>query len=301
MPGVGEKGYTDVYVTIRKDGGHSSIPTDHTGIGIAAEIITEIEAEQYPTYLADENPFLGLLQCGAAHGEEFPSKLKKLLGKRSSNSGSKKHHCHHKKQDLLALEAAKLGKPIQYLMQTSQAVDVISGGVKTNALPERTGVTINHRINIGDTPEVVWNKFTSIAAPIAKKYNLTLHAFDGISEEANSISISAADTTLQVAPVTPTDVDGVTPYSILAATTRALYGEEIIVAPGMMTGNTDTRYYWPITKHIFRYGPGWDPAWDKGLAGVHTVNEKISVVNHLNMVKWFTLFVRNFDDAELED
>ena len=87
---------------------------------------------------------------------------------------------------------------------------------------------------------------------------------------------------------------------ISAGTTRAVYGEDVIVSPGMMTGNTDTRYYWDITKHIFRYGPGFDPTWDKGLGNVHTVDEKISVVNHINMVKWFTLFVRNMDEADLE-
>lgn len=288
-----------MHITIRMDGGHSSIPTDHTSIGVVSELITSIEAEQYPTYLVDENPFLGLLQCGASHAPEFPKKLKKLLANHATTTAAP-GTCHKKPApDYLALEAAKMGRPVKYLMQTSQAVDVINGGVKVNALPERTEVTVNHRINIGDKPEHVWERLTGLAKPLAKKYNLTLHAFDGTKEAANSISLSPSDTTLQVAPVTPTEVDGVTPYAILAATTRALYGEDIIVSPGMTTGNTDTRYYWDMTKHIFRYGPGFDPTWDKGLAGVHTVNEKISAVNHFNMVKWMTLFVRNMDDADL--
>ena len=33
-PGVAEKGYTDVKITVRTPGGHSSIPPDHTSIGI---------------------------------------------------------------------------------------------------------------------------------------------------------------------------------------------------------------------------------------------------------------------------
>lgn len=292
-PGVGEKGYTDVHITIRMPGGHSSIPTDHTSIGVMSELITAIEAEQYPTYLVDENPFLGLLECGASHAPDFPKKLKKMLGKHTMNTCKAK-------PDYLALEAAKMGRPVQYLMQTSQAVDVIGGGVKVNALPERTSVTVNHRINIGDVPENVWGHLTELAKPIAKKYNLTLHAFDGTKEAALSISLSPSDTTLRVAPITPTNIDTVTPYAILAATTRALYGEDIIVSPGMTTGNTDTRYYWNITKHIFRFGPGFDPTWDKGLGNIHTVNEKVSAVNHFNMVKWMTLFVRNVDGADLE-
>jgi len=235
------------------------------------------------------------MQCGADHAPDFPKTLKKLLGKRSSSAKTCKA-----KPDLLALEAAKMGRPVKYLMQTSQAVDVIEGGVKVNALPERTTVTVNHRINIGDAPEMVWHHLTALAKPIAEKYNLTLHAFDGTKEAPLSISLSPSDTTLKVAPVTPTELDVISPYSILAGTTRAVYGEEIVVAPGMMTGNTDTRYYWPITKHIFRFGPGYDPTTDAGLGNIHTVDEKVSVANHIGMVKWFTLFVQNMDEAALE-
>ncbi|KAI7573726.1 carboxypeptidase S [Hortaea werneckii] len=302
MPGVGEKGYTDVHITIRMPGGHSSIPVDHTSIGVMSELITAIEAQQYPTYLADDNPILGLLQCSAEHAPEFPSKLKKLLDHRSPALQTSR------KPDHLALEAAKLGRPIQYLMQTSQAVDVIQGGAKVNALPERTSVTINHRINIGDTPEDIYSHLTSLAKPLAEKYNLRLHAFDGVEEAENSISLLPSNTTLRVAPVTPSTLFSdeeertPTPYSILAATTRALYGADMIVSPAMMTGNTDTRYYWDLTRHIFRYGPGYDPDWipEGGLGRIHTVDEKVSVVNHVNLVKWVWLFVRNLDGVEVE-
>nr|POE69007.1 carboxypeptidase s [Quercus suber] len=270
LPGVGEKGYTDVHITVRTPGGHSSIPPDHTSIGILSQLMVAIEAEQYPIYLANESPMLSLLQCGADHSPDFPKKLRKLLDARHD---SQTKTCKHKpkKLDHLALEAARLGgKDTQYLMQTSQAIDVISGGVKVNALPERVTVTVNHRINIGDTPEIVWGHLTDLAKPVAKKYNLTLHAFDGTSEAPGSISLWADNTTLPFAPITPTNVDRVTPYSVLAGTTKAVHGADVLVSPGMMTGNTDTRYYWDLTKHIFRYGPGYDPEVEGGLGNIHT-------------------------------
>ncbi|KAK3706274.1 hypothetical protein LTR37_012789, partial [Vermiconidia calcicola] len=293
-PGIGEKGYTDVHITVRMPGGHSSIPSDHTSIGVLSELITHIEAEQYPKLLTQDNPYYSQLQCGAAHSPDFPKKIRKLLPKQEN------HSC-RSKPDYLAIEAAKQGRDIQYLMQTSQAVDVIQGGVKVNALPERVSVTVNHRINVGDEPEMVWNRLASLAKPTAKKYNLTLHAFDGMKEEAQSISLWADETTLRYAPITPTNVDKNTPYAVLAGTTRALYGEDIIVTPSAMTGNTDTRYYWGLTKHIFRFGPGYDPSAGTGLGNIHTVDERISVVNHIATVKWFTLFVRNMDEADLEE
>lgn len=297
-PGVGEKGYTDVHVVIRMPGGHSSIPSDHTSIGVAAELIQAIEAQQYPAHLTDDNPYLGQLYCGAEHAPSFPKKLSKLLSSRSKHalpSCAKKPTT-----DQLALEAAKQGPAVQYLLQTSQAVDVIRGGVKVNALPERTEVVINHRINIGESPSTAFDHVTSLARPIAQKYNLSLHAFDNTTEEANSIALSASPNTLAVAPVTPTNTDTTTPYSILAGTVRAVYGEDVIVAPGIMTGNTDTRYYWDLTRNIFRFGPGYDAELDDGLGNIHTVDERVSVTNHVNAVRWFMLWVRNLDGAELE-
>jgi Gly-Xaa carboxypeptidase len=284
-----------VHITVRMPGGHSSVPSDHTSIGVVSELIQQIESEQYPTYLTDDNPYLGQLYCGSENAADFPKSIKKLLGKRHSKTCKAK-------SDRLAMEAAKIGGlATKYLMQTSQAVDVIGGGVKVNALPERTSVTINHRINIGDEPEMVWKRITALARPIAKKHNLTLHAFDGVKEEARSISLYPSETTLRTAPVTPTEIDGKTPYKILAGTTRAVYGEDIIVSPGFTTGNTDTRYYWDLTKHIFRFGPGYDPNVEPGMGNIHTVDEHTSMVNHIGMVRWFFTFVRNLDEADLED
>lgn len=289
-PGVAEKGYTDVDITVRMPGGHSSIPPDHTSIGVLSELITIIEADTYPTHLSSENPYLGKMQCGAEHAPDFPSKLRKLL--QSGKHESKSH------KDTLAIEAAKAGPAIKYLMQTSIAVDVIGGGVKVNALPERVSVTVNHRINVGESPADVFGKITYHAKAIAKKYDIALNAFNGVSEAPSSISLVASNNTLEVAPVTPTDVGSVSAYAVLSGTTRALYGSDLIVAPGIMTGNTDTRYYWDLTRNIFRFAPGWDGE-EGGLGNIHTVDEKISIKTHVAAVKWFSLFIRNMDEAEL--
>ncbi|OTB11402.1 hypothetical protein K445DRAFT_321992 [Daldinia sp. EC12] len=290
LPGVAEKGAIDIEIIIRMPGGHSSVPPAHNGIGVMAELVTAIENNPYEPHLHSTNPFLGLLQCGAAHSPEFPSKLKKLLPSHDGKTCSGK--------DKLALEAAKAGDIVKYLFTTSVAPDIISGGVKSNALPERTRVLVNHRVNVGDHPSDVKKKLVKIAEQIAHKHNLTVHAFNDEPETPRSITLNSNADTLEPAPVTPTSVDGTTPYSVLSGTTRALYGEQLLVSPGIMTGNTDTRYYWDLTKHIFRYGPGWDPE-QEGLDGIHTVDEKLSIFAHIKGVQWYSLFIRNMDEAEL--
>jgi Gly-Xaa carboxypeptidase len=293
VPGVAEKGYVDVEVVVRTKGGHSSIPPDHTSIGILSELITSIESQQYRTFLDDANPFLEFLTCSATHAPEFPKKLRKLLKERKTPKKCKAQPDH------LAIEAAKISKAAKYLMQTSQAVDVIGGGVKVNALPETAKAIVNHRINIGEHPETVFHHLAHLARPIAKKYNLTLHAFDNHTEAYNSISLSS-NKPLRVAPVTPTNIDVNTPYKVLAGTVRATFGEDVIVTPFYMTGNTDTRHVWPLTRHIFRFGPGYVKEAEFGLGNIHTVDEHIAVTNHFKLVKFYTLFIRNMDNADLD-
>ncbi|KAF2130553.1 Zn-dependent exopeptidase [Dothidotthia symphoricarpi CBS 119687] len=300
IPGVVEKGYIDVDVVIRMPGGHSSIPPKHNGIGVASELITLIEANTYEPELVDGNPYLDLLYCGAEHAQEFPKQVKKLLNKRSTRSMtcSRKHH-----KDELALEAAKAGLATKYLFTTSVAVDIIQGGVKSNALPERTHMTVNHRINVGSNSDAVKKHITSIAAQVAHKYNLTLNAFNA-TESPSSITLSHNDKILEPSPLTPTSLHPasnttrVTPFSVLSGTTRALYGTDLLVSPGIMTGNTDTRFYWDLSENIFRYGPGWDKD-QVGLGNIHTVNEKVGVDAHLDTVRWMWGFIRNMDEAEL--
>ncbi|KAI1871867.1 hypothetical protein JX265_005853 [Neoarthrinium moseri] len=289
-PGVVEKGYMDVDVIVRMPGGHSSVPPAHTGIGVMSEFIALVENNRYEPHFDSENPFLQALQCGAAYSPEFPPSWKKLL---PTNKGGDRH-----KTEKLAHAVAASSDMLKYLFTTSVAVDIIGGGVKANALPERTTALINHRINIGSSSTDVKKHLTHLASKITQKYNLTLHAFDG-EETPSSITLSLSKDPLEPAPVTPTEIDSLTPYAILSGTTRALYGEELYVSPGLMTGNTDTRYYWGVTKHIFRYAPGWDPEDEGGLGNIHTVDERISVLNHINVVKWYTMFVRNVDEAEL--
>lgn len=298
-PGVAEKGYTDVTITVRMPGGHSSIPPPHTAIGVMSELIALVEADTYPTFLDPENPYLGQLHCGDAFSPAFPKKLRHLL----AHDGDRTRQCpaalaKHKHHDPLATEAAKQGLYERYLMQTSVAADVIGGGVKVNALPERVTAIVNHRINVGQRSSDVHAKLTHLASRVAKKHGLALHAFDG-NETAAAITLSDAPTTLEPAPVTPTRVDELSAYSVLAGTTRALYGEELVVSPGIMTGNTDTRYYWALSRHIFRFAPGWERG-EEGFGKIHTVDERVSVKVHTATVQWFAMFVRNMDEARLE-
>jgi Gly-Xaa carboxypeptidase len=108
-------------------------------------------------------------------------------------------------------------------------------------MPESVLALVNHRINIGSSSKDVEAKLTRLAKQVAEKHNLTVHAFDGAKEEPSSITLTAGYNVLEAAPVTPTSIDELTAYKVLSGTVRELYGKDIIMSPGLMTGNTDTR------------------------------------------------------------
>ncbi|KAF2402107.1 carboxypeptidase S [Trichodelitschia bisporula] len=277
LPGIAEKGYLDVQIVVRTLGGHSSIPPAHTGIGVMSKLIVALENEPYHPEISAENPITTLLTCGAAHGDDFPKKLRRLL-----KVG---------KKQVLAHEVAK-DPQAKYLITTAQSVTVINGGIKANALPEKVIANINYRVNIGSTTDSVKHKLEGITRRIAKQHNMTVVP---ISESAPGTISILYHSALEPAPVSPTEGPV---WSLIAGTTRALYGEEVIVAGGHMTGNTDTKYFWPLTKHIFRFGMGWDGS-SEGMGNIHTVDERASVAGHLNAIRWISMFVRNADAAEL--
>lgn len=52
---------------------------------------------------------------------------------------------------------ADLGPAERYLVTTSQAVDLIGGGVKVNALPETSYFVVNYRVSVDSTVDVRYN------------------------------------------------------------------------------------------------------------------------------------------------
>ncbi|KAL8308839.1 hypothetical protein RB593_006920 [Gaeumannomyces tritici] len=317
-PGVAEKGAVDVEVVVRMPGGHSSIPPRHNAIGVAAQVVAAAEGDPYPPRLHAGNPFLDVLRCGDEHAPAFPDGLRRLLRERDHDGsgggggggggGSNKDD----EKDELAEEAARAGDMVRYLFATSATPTIARGGIKSNALPERVVLTVNHRINVGESFADVRAKLAQAAGAVAARHNLTLHAFEKVpsfdgeddddDEPPSSVTLRVRGAPLEPAPVTPTSTEGgTTPYGVLAGTTRGVYGERLLVAPALMTGNTDTRYYWDLTRHIFRYGPQWeDGAASDFDNGIHTVNERVSIAAHVNGIKWYSSFIRNMDEAVLE-
>ncbi|OWZ50744.1 Gly-Xaa carboxypeptidase [Cryptococcus neoformans A2-102-5] len=284
LPAMGEKGYMDIIITVGTAGGHSSVPPEHTGIGIMSRLLTSLEDNPFPTKLTPASPYLTALMCAAKHGSSFPSSLSSLLSSEGPTSYPK-----------LAKALAKNSPLERALVRTTTAVDVVHGGVKVNALPELVTAMVNFRIDFAESLNSTKEHVKYLASRVAEKSGLELSAFDGrdVGELSGKfIKVEVMGLPLEPAPRTPTE-GGV--WELFAGTVKAAIpgpdGEERIVTPFASTGNTDCKMYYNLTKNVYRFMGTSFP----GAENAHTVDEKGSIAGHLQIVKWIHAIVQNAD------
>lgn len=282
-----ERGYTDIQVTVSAPGGHSSMPPPHTGIGIAAQIINELESTPYTPELTPANPMFYTMQCIATHDSKIPSSTKSLIRRAGKDKRA------NKKLVKMLYDNPKY----RDLIRTGQAIDLITGGVKANALPETTTFITNHRIAIEHTVEEVKDKLLKNVMKIAKKHGLAVTAFGDLitpgDEAKGSVEIDFFGRPLEVAPRAPTS--GPT-WDLVVGTAMHVFRDAVIpkskdvfATPGIMTANTDTRHFWKLSDAIYRFNPVRESA----TFGIHTVDEHIEYAAHLETIAYFYELIRN--------
>lgn len=301
-PSVAEKGYMDVQIEVTTLGGHSSRPPVHTGIGFLSHLITTLEAHPFPTALLRNGTYFASLECAAAHDPTIPTARRELIKAAMTNDAAlSKLHADMLAEDTSGMHAVMTG--------TTQAIDLIGGGVKINALPERTWAIANHRIADWSSTADLRARYVSVLAPAASALNLTFSAFESkplppAPQAAHGhVRVSQAlEAPLEPAPVTPTY--GSAAWTLLAGTIRGTLASALrtdvtrkpsIVQPGMTTGNTDTRYYWGLTPHIFRYKHSDTK---DAYNGAHTINEAMNAESLLEMVRFYARLVLNADEND---
>ncbi|CAH6722371.1 carboxypeptidase S [[Candida] jaroonii] len=289
-PATAEKGHLDSIIEIYTPGGHSSVPPEHTSIGILSELIGLIESKPFDSVITQRNPVLSFYQCIAEHGDVDKSLKSDILNANVDKNANRR-----------LLDVLRQDLKTKYLVTTSQAADIISGGAKSNALPEHAQVLVNQRIAVEESVESASTKILDDIKIIAKKYNLGIYInnkeiFPPTDFGYFNYTLSQP---LEPAPVTPTDSDV---WNVFGGSLRYFYQElaypednsTYIFAPYLSTGNTDTKCYWDLTPHIFRYMPAL--LGESG--GVHSVNERGSVDTHAAVVAFYYFYIPVIDSLQ---
>ncbi|KAK6910063.1 hypothetical protein I203_104092 [Kwoniella mangroviensis CBS 8507] len=284
--GMAEKGSVNVNVKVETLGGHSSVPPPHTAIGIISLLLAELEAHPSKPTLSPQSPFLKSLNCLADYAPEFPKSIK--------------HELKDPRQwDQLAQQLAKKDRVLNSFLATTQAIDLINGGVKVNALPEVVDATVNYRISFTSSVNETLSHVAQVLRPLAKKLGYTISAFDEphSSHHENStshITLSVpGGLSLEPAPITS---DRTKSFALLGGTAKAVFGNDTIASPSGMFANTDTRWFWNLTSDLYRF----TPTLITENLNQHTVNERISLEGHLNATRYFYKLLRNLEGWDAE-
>jgi Gly-Xaa carboxypeptidase len=292
--GISEKGYMDVNITVTmKKGGHASVPTPHTAIGIISDIIVNIENNPPPAALRETNPILQSMQCLAEHSTMLSTRQKYMLD----------HFDLFKNLILKEMWSYEFLRPF---LSTTQAVDVIHGGVKVNALPTSVYALINMRIAPHESVEIVSKRLDAIIQPLAVKHNMEFsstiltHSMDAVkmagfddfvvgfnqTEAQGMVKVEVSG--LEPSPISSTEKAA---YKRLSAVTRRVF-KDIVVTPFMMPANTDTRWSWDVAESIFRF----DPFFGEAKNNVHTVDESVESESFIEMVRFYHELIRGYNE-----
>ncbi|MCH8328385.1 MAG: M20/M25/M40 family metallo-hydrolase [Candidatus Marinimicrobia bacterium] len=137
MLGVAEKGYFTVELAVRTDGGHSSRPPDHTGLGILSRAAVRLEENQFAASI--KSPVREQL---ATLGPYMPFARKMVLANLWLFSGR--------------VKAQFLTEPATAAsIRTTTAITMAAGSSKENILPVVATMIVNFRILPGETSDDV--------------------------------------------------------------------------------------------------------------------------------------------------
>jgi carboxypeptidase PM20D1 len=159
------------------------------------------------------------------------------------------------------------------MLRTTTAITVIRGGNKENVLPGEAEALVNFRLIPGDTTEAVVD-----------------HVRHVIRDDQVAVEVTTAAT--EASPVTSRNSAA---YQVLNRTIRELF-PDVVVAPGLMIGATDSRHMTAVADHIFRFSPVRARAED--LSRFHGTDERMAVANYADLIRFYGALIRNSAGGE---
>ena len=250
--GIAEKGYVTLSLTASAEGGHSSMPPPHTAIGILSAAIERVEGKPLPAALRGAtSQFLAAL----APEMEFPMRVAVA------------------NRDLLEplLLRVLAGSPRSAAtIRTTTAVTMVQGGVKENALPATAKALVNFRILPGDSVQSVLE-----------------HVRRAVDDPRVPVEVSDTHTALEPSQESRVDSEA---FALLARTIRET-NPDTVVAPNLVLGGTDSRYFRALSDNVYRFGPlrvGPDD-----LKRAHGTNERIGADDYIDSIRFYIRLLQN--------
>jgi len=151
-------------------------------------------------------------------------------------------------------------------LRTTTAATMVSGSPKSNILPTRATAVINFRILPGETSESVMERVIGL-----------------IDDERVEVT---SEYGTDPSPVSPTDSRG---YQLISKTIRGM-DENILVAPYMVRGGTDAKYFYTVSPNVYRF---MMLRIDPGTIGyVHGIDERVATESYFEAIGYYYHLIR---------
>ena len=216
--GTGEKGYTNIDLTVEIPGGHSSTPMKETAIDILNKAIVKVRAKQMPALIAP--PVQDLLNRTSA-GESFFTKM--VMANMWLFKGS-------------VIKKMEASNQTNAMVHTTLVPTIVKAGIKDNVIPSIAKATFNSRILPGQTSD-------DVVAFVKKAIN-----DERVIVKKQTISLFEASATTSADHPTFKKIEGLTQQVL----------PNVLVSPYLVVGATDSRYFRPFSESVLNFSPMQD-------------------------------------------
>jgi carboxypeptidase PM20D1 len=216
LVGVAEKGYMTLELSVRTEGGHSSMPPSETAIGILGRAVGRLEQNPFPTRM--DGPGMMIFDWV---GPEMNFGMKLLFANRWLLGG------------LLRSELLKTPS-MAAVLRTTTAPTVFQAGNKENVLPQEAKALVNFRLLPGDSVEAVTEQVRA-----------------AVGDPRVRVENPRPETALAATAVTSPQTEG---FKLLERTIRQSF-PQTVVAPYLVLGGTDARHYAAVSASVLRFLP----------------------------------------------
>jgi carboxypeptidase PM20D1 len=150
-------------------------------------------------------------------------------------------------------------------IRTTTATTIFNAGIKENLIPGEAKITVNFRTQPGISRQDV---------------------IDHVKKVINNNDIKITPIGEGNEPKQVANIDDPT-FKYIQKTISAFH-KDIIVAPYLVLGATDARYFGNITSQIFRFTPFTDPE------GFHGVNERIKISEYKKGISFYYELIKKY-------
>ena len=194
--GIAEKGNTDLRITVHAKGGHSSQPPQHTGVGMVADVVHDLEKHQFKATML---PMVKDMFTLIGRHMTYPGRLVT---------------CNLTILKPLILAIAKRIPPAASFIRTTTACTMLQGSPAANVLPQTASVTVNFRQLPGTTTEDLFEHIRRVC----RNKDIEIEYVKGKEASAVSPTDTRAFETLTVLSHQIDKYNIVAPYLVMGGT-----------------------------------------------------------------------------------